>query len=226
VPELDYDRRDLPEWVHYVGPCVWNQTAGDALPAWFDALPADQPVVHVTEGTAHHEGPFLLRAAACGLSTRSLQIVATTGPERDPEILDVGPRPANLHLERWLPHSRLLPHCAAVVTTGGAGTIMAALSFGVPLVVVPSHWDKTDNARRVEASGAGIYLPPGKCTSERLAQAVDRVLTEPRFKARAAELANRLALTPGPKGAATLLEQLVCHSVREQQTLVVQGASR
>src|SRR5262249_58860279 len=34
LPELDYDRRDLPPSVRYVGPCVWNKPSGAPAPAW------------------------------------------------------------------------------------------------------------------------------------------------------------------------------------------------
>ena len=44
------------------------------------------------------------------------------------------------------------------MTTGGPATIMAALRAGVPLVVVPTTWDKPDNARRVVEAGVGVRL--------------------------------------------------------------------
>jgi UDP:flavonoid glycosyltransferase YjiC (YdhE family) len=211
LPILDYERRDLPPSVRYVGPCVWNRPRQEAPPAWLDTLPADRPVVHVTEGTAHYQDPFVLRAAAQGLAHRPIHAILTTGPNRDPATLDLGPRAPNIQVEQWVSHSDLLPRCAALVTTGGAGTIMAALQAGVPLVIVPTHWDKPDNAQRVVAAGAGLRLSPRQCTAQRLRDAVERVLHEPRFRARAQELARALAAAPGADGrggAAELLEAL------------------
>src|SRR5262249_10063214 len=80
LPELDYDRNDLPTSVHYVGSCVWNKPTKSTPPAWLDELPTDRPWVHITEGTAHYNDPFLLRAAAAGLADLPVQVILTTGP--------------------------------------------------------------------------------------------------------------------------------------------------
>ena len=67
------------------------------------------------------------------------------------------------------------------MTTGGAGTVMAALHAGVPLVVVPTEWDKPENAQRVVEAGVGVRLAPHLCTPTRLRSAVEHVLSEPDF---------------------------------------------
>jgi MGT family glycosyltransferase len=208
LPSLDYERRDLPPSVHYVGPCVMNKTSQSAPPAWLDEIRTDQPWVHVTEGTAHYQDPFVLRAAARGLANLPIQVILTSGPQRDPASLELGELAPNIRLEQWVSHTDLLPRCAAMVTTGGAGTVKATLLAGVPLVVVPTHWDKADNAQRIAAAGAGLRLSPKQCTPERLRAAVQRLLDEPSFRSRARELARQLAAEPGPPRAASLLENL------------------
>ena len=161
VPELDYDRRDLPASVHYVGACVWKGgTAPPPIPAWLADLPRDRPVIHVTEGTIHTREPLLLRAAAEGLRDLPMHVILTTGAHRRPDELDLGPRGANIRVEQFVPHHALFPMTDVVVTTGGAGTVTTALLAGVPLVVVPTGWDLPENAQRVAASGAGLRLAP------------------------------------------------------------------
>jgi UDP:flavonoid glycosyltransferase YjiC (YdhE family) len=116
--------------------------------------------------------------------------------------------PANARIAPWVDHAQLLPKCAAVVTPGGAGTIVAALAAGVPLVVVPTAWDKPDNAQRVAEAGVGARLSPRHCTPEHVRAAVDRVLLDPAYRERAQRMAALLAAAPGPAGAAALLERL------------------
>jgi UDP:flavonoid glycosyltransferase YjiC (YdhE family) len=207
LPELDYDRDDLPPSVHYVGPCAQDKPSDAAPPEWLARLPTDRPVVHVTEGTVHLQEPFVLRAAARGLGGRPMEVVLTTGPHRDPAAL--GPIAPNVRVEEFVSHSDLLPRCHAIVTTGGTGTILAALRAGLPMVLVPTGWDHPDNARRVEAAGAGIRLSPRRCTPEALRRAVERVLGEPEFGEAARRLGRRLEQTDGPRRAAELLEGLV-----------------
>jgi MGT family glycosyltransferase len=208
IPSLDYNRRDLPPSVHYIGPSVWSKPTGEPAPAWLDALPRDRPLVHVTEGTMHYQDPFVLRAAAQGLASAPVQVVMTSGPQRDPATLKLGPLAENVRIEQWVSHDDLLPRCSVLVTTGGAGTVKAALKHGVPMVVVPTHWDKSDNARRIAESGAGLRLTPGQCTPARLRAAIERVLREPTFRANARRLSEELAAAPRPEYAADLLERL------------------
>lgn len=209
VPELDYNRRDQPPNVHYIGPCVWTRPTGGAPLDWLDELPTDQPWVHATEGTAQYQEPFLLRATAQGLAGRRVQVILTTGQfSRDPATLGLHPLPDNVRVERWVSHEDLLPRCAAIVTTGGAATVLASLKAGVPLVVVPTFWDKSDNAQRVVEAGVGLRLAPRHCTPDRVRAAVMRLLEEPHFRENAQRMARRFAEVPGPRLAAELLEKL------------------
>ncbi|MGH9225137.1 MAG: glycosyltransferase [Acidimicrobiales bacterium] len=208
LPELDYNRRDLPDTVHYLGTYQWHPPTSPETVAWLDSLPTEHPWIHVTESTLRHGDPFLLRAAADGLGGHPYEVVATTGFQRHPRDLPLGPLPDNVHLTQWVSHPALLPRCAAVVTTGGAATIMAALVAGLPLVIVPTTWDKSDNARRVVDAGVGVWVPTKKCTPEALRDAVVRVTTDKRYRTRAEQFAARLADAPGPAGAARLLADL------------------
>ena len=214
VPALDYNRRDQPPNVHYVGPCVWTRSGGDAEPKWVRELSTDLPWVHATEGTAQYQEPFLLRAAAKGLANRPMEVILTTGQNRDPESLGLYPLAGNVRVARWLSHQDFLPRCAALVTTGGAATVLASLQAGVPLVVVPTFWDKSDNAQRVVEAGAGLRLSPRQCTPEKLRAAVTRLLEEPRFRENARRIARQFAQVRGPARAAELLECLAAERAR------------
>ena len=95
-----------------------------------------------------------------------------------------------------------------MVTLGGAGTVMAALRCGIPLVVVPTEWDKPENAQRVVEAGAGLRLEPKQCTPSRLRTAVGRILSEPSYKQNAQRLAEDLLNYGGQSRAAEFLEDL------------------
>jgi MGT family glycosyltransferase len=209
LPELDYNRRDLPPSVRYVGACVWHPPTQPEASASLDAIPTDLPWVHATEGTSHYQKPFLLRAAAEGLAGLPMHAILTTGHKRDPESLGLAPLPSNIHLAQWVSHTELLPRCAVVVTTGGANTIVSSLQAGTPLVIVPTTWDKPDNARRVVEAGVGVRLSARKCTPERLRAAVEEVLAEPGYRANAQRISAAFREAPGPTVAADLLQGLV-----------------
>jgi MGT family glycosyltransferase len=208
VPELDFERRDLPTSVHYVGPCLWHPPEPPGTSEWLSRLSHQRPWVHVTEGTSHFKDPFILRAAVEGLSGRPYEAILTTGRGRDVAAMGLEGPAGNVHVRPWLSHDVLLPRCSAIVTTGGMGTVMAALRAGVPLVVVPTSWDQPGSAQRVVAARVGVRLAPRRCSPDRLREAVECVLDDPGYRANAQRAAERLAAAPGPRGAAELIVRL------------------
>jgi MGT family glycosyltransferase len=208
IHELDYGRRDLPLTVHYVGNCIWYPPTPPETAAALAGIRTDRPWVHVADSTLASGEPRLLRAAVEGLADEPVEVLISTGGAPPPEELDLGALPANAHVARWYDHGELLPRCAALVTVGGKATILAAAEAGVPMVVVPTTWDKPDNARRVTHAGAGVRLPARRCTPEGLRAAVREVVHEPRHRRGAQRLATLLAAAPGPPEAARLLEGL------------------
>ena len=155
IHELDYGRRDLPLTVHYIGNASGTRRRRPRRRAALAGIRADRPWVHVADSTLASGEPRLLRAAVGGLADEPVEVLISTGGAPPPEELDLGALPANAHVARWYDHGELLPRCAALVTVGGKATILAAAEAGVPMVVVPTTWDKPDNARRVTHAGAG-----------------------------------------------------------------------
>jgi MGT family glycosyltransferase len=208
VRELDYERRDMPSHVHYIGPCLFNNPRTQAPTPWLSELRRDVPWVHVSEGTTHVHKPLVLQAALAGLAGLPLQVVATTGGTRTVAELGLSALPENIRLEKWVAHSDLLPHTDVVVTTGGAGTIMAALAAGVPLVLVPTEWDKPESAQRVVEAGVGVRLAPRDCTPENLRTCVETVLRVQSYRANARRMAGIIAGYGGARRGAELLVEL------------------
>jgi UDP:flavonoid glycosyltransferase YjiC (YdhE family) len=210
VPGLEYPRPDLPAHVHYVGrlapatPPTAAESAG--LPDWWPELAAARAVVHVTQGTLDVDPADLLRPTMEGLTDRDVLVVGTTGGA-DPATL--GPLPANARAAAFLPHDLLLPQVDAMVTNGGWGGVLAAIQAGVPLVVGGGSLDKPEVARRVGWSGAGLDLRTGTPKAGRVAAAVDRVLAEPGFRARARDLGAAVTAAGGATTAVDLVEGLL-----------------
>ncbi|HUO71715.1 MAG TPA: glycosyltransferase, partial [Solirubrobacteraceae bacterium] len=184
IPELDYNRHDLPASVHYVGNYIHYPERADSAD-WLHRISAERPWVHVTESTLAYGDPFLLRTAVQALADEPVELIITTGEHRDARSLGASADRPNVHIAPWISHGRLMPRCAAVVTVGGKATILAAMEAGVPLVVVPTTWDKPDNARRVTEAGAGVRCAARGLEPQRLRDAVREVLQQPSYRAAA-----------------------------------------
>ncbi len=165
---FDFNRNDLPSTVKYTGPLQWRRMTEPTDLSWLDRITKDRPWVHVTESTLRFGEPFVLRTAMSGMSGGTYELIGTSGEHREIDSLEAAGSSEHVHVARWIDHEKFLPRCAAMVSTGGAGTIMAAILAGIPQVVIPTAWDKPDNALRISKSGAGIWLAPRDWSPERL----------------------------------------------------------
>ncbi|BCX03093.1 MAG: hypothetical protein KatS3mg053_1031 [Candidatus Roseilinea sp.] len=105
-----------------------------------------------------------------------------------------------------VPHEWLFPRTKAVVHHGGAGATAAGLCAGVPNVVVPFFGDQPFWGWRVAALGAGpTPVPLQSLTAERLTAAIERAVTDPAMRARAAEVGARLRAEDGVSNTVTLI---------------------
>ncbi|MGW6912488.1 glycosyltransferase [Kitasatospora sp. NPDC054939] len=118
---------------------------------------------------------------------------------QDDDVLTVGD----------VPHDWLLPRTAVAVHHAGAGTTAAALRAGIPSVPVPGQLDAPFWAARVAALGVSPGpVPLAALTAGRLAEALHRAVSEPRYRARARTVAAALATEDGPAAVLTALDRL------------------
>jgi MGT family glycosyltransferase len=207
VAGFEYPRSDLAPSVRFVGPILARPTSDFAEPSWWDELGAGRPVVHVTQGTLDNADlDRLLLLTTRALARHDLLVVATTGGP-DPEPLRPG-LPANVRLERFIPHDRLLPHVDVMVTNGGYGGVQQALANGVPLVVAGDSEDKPEVAARVQWSGTGVNLRTGRPSPAMVARAVRTVLKDPTYRARAQTLQEQIAASQPLDEISAALEAL------------------
>jgi UDP:flavonoid glycosyltransferase YjiC (YdhE family) len=117
--------------------------------------------------------------------------------------------PDNILMINSVPHSWLFPHMAAVVHHGGAGTTAAGLRAGVPSIVIPFFGDRPFWGQRVADLGVGTApIPRKQLTVERLAQAIDRAVTDPLIRQRAAELGARIRAEDGIGNVASIVREI------------------
>jgi MGT family glycosyltransferase len=200
MPQLEYPRQ-WPAHVHVVGPLMWEPASEDV------AVPlGDAPLVLIAPSTAQDPGQTMLRAALAGLRGLDVRVLATTNRKPSPVPLKLG---ANAMLVNWLSYSRTMPQASAIVCHAGHGTLVRALSNGVPVLAVPHSGDMGENAARLDWSGAGLRLPWRLVNRVAVRLALERLLDSGGdYALRAAELAAWCASNDGPTRAAELVERL------------------
>ena len=171
------------------------------------ALPVElprpgEPIVYLTLGTFSNN-PDQFRLVLEALADEPVNVVATIGVDNDPAGL--APVPANAVVERFIPQSEVLPHCAAAVHHAGAGTSFGVLAHGLPSVALPQSADNFRIGDVLAGAGAARTLMPGEVTGQGIADGLREVMTEASYRRAAAGLASEIRDMPGPAEVAALL---------------------
>lgn len=107
----------------------------------------------------------------------------------------------------FAPVPAVAPRCRAVVVSGALGTLAAALTAGVPVVVLPQLFDQIWHGRRVEQLGVGVMVT----RPSRVASAVADVLSDPAYAERARALGTKLRLEDGAAALVDAVEATIAH---------------
>jgi MGT family glycosyltransferase len=198
-PQLEYPRR-WPAGVEVTGPMTFELPHPE-----IDLPPGEGPLVLVAPSTAHDSGNHLVRTALAALADEPVRVVATTNRVIPQSPIEV---PANTILVDWLSYSQLMPAASLVISHGGHGTVARALGAGAPVLTCPIIGDMSETAMRVAWAKAGLSLPWRLCRFAPLRWATRRILGEPSFAARAAELADWGRGHDGAERGAELVEAL------------------
>jgi UDP:flavonoid glycosyltransferase YjiC (YdhE family) len=161
---------------------------------------SSRPRVLVTLGTVLIDGELLddLVNAVAALDVDVLALIppGVTHPRTDPRT--------NVRFLGFTPMADLLAEgISIVVTAGGAGTVLAALSHGIPMVLLPIGAEKPQNAARVSAAGAGLTITNPAHAS----QAVQALLTDPSYRACAQKIAEQISVIPDANHVWTALRE-------------------
>lgn len=171
-----------------------------------EGRPAEGATVYVTFDTLFNRGHADLGTAvlaAAGLGEDVLVTVRNADPE------DLGPMPANVRVERFVPQAEVLPRCAAVVCHVGSGTVLAALAHGIPVVCLPQGADQFADAADVACVGVGGAVGGPDAEGPGLATAVEHGLRDPAPRRAAQLVAEEIAGMPGRTETARAIEALV-----------------
>ena len=155
----------------HLGSAVRDEPRDAEVDRWLDA--SDDPFVYVSFGSFLSVRGDVLHRVAAALASLGVRAAIATGSTAPDQL---GPRPRGWLVREFLPQVALLRRAAAAVTHGGNNSVTEAMTFGVPLVVLPFSTDQFAGAAAIERAGFGVALAPNTATSADLASAIDGVL--------------------------------------------------
>lgn len=203
-PSYRHPAHRLPASAHYFRGSRPAPATG--RPEWASALDG-APNVYFTLGTIFNtESGDLLARVVEGLRELPMNLLVTVGDEVDPA--ELGPQPANVHVERFVPQAAVLPHCDLVVSHGGSGNMLGALTHGLPAVLAPIGADQPLNAERCVELGVAVVLDPVTVSAADIGRATATVLEDPAYRRNAQQLRDEIAALPAASHAVAQLERL------------------
>jgi len=200
IPEYG-PTENAPEHFHHVGPIMWEPDLPD--PPWLEKLDPERPVFYFTMGSSGYTRFFNQAIQIFG--DTEYQVVITTGGL----FLDVDRIPPNCFIEEFAPGKSIMEKSSAVVNHGGNGTVYQAITAGTPLVGIPYHIDQELNLQRVEDLGFGFMISERMCNSATLFNALQKLVSDPSYRANARRLQTTLKQYNGPVLAARCIREFL-----------------
>jgi UDP:flavonoid glycosyltransferase YjiC (YdhE family) len=171
----------MPSGHSYLGPVQWSPKV--ALPAWWDRVPEDEPMVYVNLGSSGSMRGMRDWLGEFGRAPYTF-LVASVGQPIPARL------PNNVFMAPYLPGEVACNRASVMVCNGGSGAIYQALAAGKPVVGICSNMDQHLVMTHVERVGFGIGLRSELASGKAAVGAIGRVLSDPSLAHRARGLAE------------------------------------
>jgi zeaxanthin glucosyltransferase len=201
---FDFPRRAMPANFAYTGP-FHDVRVRPPCPFPWERL-TGRPLIYASMGTVQNRlaHVFHVIAEACRGLDADVVISLGGGSAAD----QIGKLPGDPIVVEFAPQLELLAKASLTITHAGMNTALETLAHGVPAVAIPVGNDQPGVAARLKWSGAGEFLPLTQLRADRLRALVQRVLTDPRYRARARELQREIQSSGGLRQAADIVERV------------------
>jgi zeaxanthin glucosyltransferase len=148
----------------FLGSAIREEAPDADVDAWLASN--DEPFVYVSFGSFLSVRADVLQRVADALAAVGVRAAIATGESTLERI------PAGWLVRGFLPQVRLMSRAAVAVTHGGNNSVTEALTFGLPLLVLPFSTDQFAGAAAIEKAGYGLALAPNDASVDELAEAM------------------------------------------------------
>lgn len=201
---LDFPRTKLPSGFHYLGPFLDLFSGGECPPFPFERLDG-RPLIYASFGTLQSEADSYFERIEAACAGLEVQLVIATG-----RTAHAMPENRNGHIVvGYAPQMELLSRAALTITHAGLNTVLQSLYNGVPMLAIPMTHDQPAIAARVQYTGSGIVLAPGRSSVRRLRKAIQRLTREPAYRTAAVKLRNAIHASGGVQRGADVVESCI-----------------
>lgn len=208
ISDVEFPMSDLPPHIVFAGGLPRKPIPSDyQYPTWWADItsnaslsstdPEKKKVVVVAQGTFAANYNDLILPTIVGLKDRedvlTVVILGKKGAVLNTEEHGLAQVPTNARVADFLPYDAVLPYADVWVQNGSYGAFQHGIKNAIPTVLAGESEDKPEIAARATWAGVGISLGTGHPNPEQVAQGVDEVLKDARYKTRCEELSKAMA---------------------------------
>ena len=206
VKELEQSKYDFPSNVYLVGSCGWEPATSDSeLSAWLEEGKAEaEPIIYVQQGRSFMLPGFWAKLCEA-LRDKPIRVVADVGRMDE----EVGSTPGNFFTREHVPLGKVLPYCAAVISTAHTTSVLGALTHGLPCLFFPSGSGSDDIAEHCERAGVALRFYATAVDTGLIESSVHELLTNSELRENAQRLKLAFERAGGTGRAAELIEQTI-----------------
>ena len=190
---------NIPDNHLYLGPILWSPDI--PLPAWWDDIPEDRPVLYLTLGSSG-DIKFMNTIIDTLGEMPVTALVASAGR------FDTAQLPGNIFVEKYLPGLEAAKRASLVICSGGTATTYQALSCGTPVLGIPSNADQYLSMEAIEKQGAGLLIRSGNVTPKNIRNGISTILQNADYKQNTSRLKNEMLLYNAPERFSSFVDSL------------------
>ena len=162
-----------------------------------------KPLLYSSLGTAFNNWPEYYPILFDAVRDLDINVFAALGSIDPASLKDI---PANVEFGQMVPQLDILSQASVFITHAGMGGTGEAIYYGVPMIAIPQMEEQAITARQIEKLGLGVaFLDKSAITSEALKTAIQKLLTEPSYKAAAEQFSADMKTLGGAKASAEAL---------------------
>ena len=162
-----------------------------------------KPLLYSSLGTAFNNWPEYYPILFDAVRDLDINVFVALGSIDPASLKDI---PANVEVGQMVPQLDILSQASVFITHAGMGGTGEAIYYGVPMIAIPQMEEQAITARQIEKLGLGVaFLDKSAITSEALKTAIQKLLTEPSYKAAAEQFSADMKTLGGAKASAEAL---------------------
>ncbi|CAN8070220.1 unnamed protein product [Agarophyton chilense] len=203
---IDFPRKHLPSTFHYIG--RFSDPSGTEPLSRNVSFPFEKldgrPIIYASLGTIVNETQGLSSKIVQSCKGVNAQLVLSFGNPQSFVEDEIG----DAIVVPFAPQEKLVSMSSLVITHGGNNTVTMALSYGVPMVVIPVGNDQPGVAARVVAAGLGVCVNAKKMNVGSFRSSLKEVLVGSKYREQAAKVRREIEEAGGVQKTADIAEMV------------------